>query len=175
MPQASLVFVSWPAPEIRSTPSRSLSPGPVSPETDLCGESSRHHMLVLCPYELYLLEQLGLWHHVWRTQQNKDLTTTRCSTVLPDHPLCFVLDLPQIAVLPVEGGEMTVCLSAKEPKLHHVLIWAASSCHGADWPTGLFFLFFYLFCKRYVLSPNYLWVIINGSPYNWQRSVTTNR
>lgn len=104
MPQASLVFVSWPAPEIRSTPSRSLSPGPVSPETDLCGESSRHHMLVLCPYELYLLEQLGLWHHVWRTQQNKDLTTTRCSTVLPDHPLCFVLDLPQIAVLPVEGG-----------------------------------------------------------------------
>lgn len=104
MPQAFLVFVSWPAPEIRSTPSRSLSPGPVSPETDLCGESSRHHMLVLCPYELYLLEQLGLWHHVWRTQQNKDLTTTRCSTVLPDHPLCFVLDLPQIAVLPVEGG-----------------------------------------------------------------------
>lgn len=42
------------------------------------------------------------------------------------------------------GGEMTVCLSAKEPKLHHVLIWAASSCHGADWPTGLFFLFFFL-------------------------------
>ena len=32
-----------------------------------------------------------------------------------------------------------------------------------------FFFFFscYLFCKRYVLSPNYLWVIINGSPYNW--------
>ena len=152
MPQAFLVFVSWPAPEIRSTPSRSLSPGPVSPETDLCGESSRHHMLVLCPYELYLLEQLGLWHHVWRTQQNKDLTTTRCSTVLPDHPLCFVLDLPQIAVLPVEGGG-AVCLSAKEPKLHdvcihkYVLLSAASSCHGADWPSGLFFLIYSISAK----------------------------
>lgn len=88
-----------------------LSPGPVSPGADLCGESSRHHMLVLCSYELYSLELLGLWHQVWRTQQNKDLTATRCSNVLPYHLLCFVSDLPQIATLPVEGD---MCLFARD-------------------------------------------------------------
>ena len=120
---SSLKLPTWPALDStslqcsfhglhqRSNPTRPdpLSPGPVSPEADLCGESSRHHMLVLCPYELYLLEQLGLWHRVWRTQQNKDLSRTRCSTVLPDHPLCFVLDVPQIVTLPVERGCLFVC------------------------------------------------------------------
>lgn len=66
MSQASLVFVSRPAPAIQSNQAHpnSLSSGLVSPEADLCGESSRHHTLVLCPYELYVFEQLGLWHTV---------------------------------------------------------------------------------------------------------------
>lgn len=137
-----------------------LSLGLASPEADLCGESSRHHMLVLCPYEPYLLEQLGLWHQIWRTQQNKDLTKTRCNTVLPDHPLCFVLDLPQIVMLPV-GGD--ACLFVREgqsqkksPKNHKYVLSVSAMVQTEH------LAFCFCRCDFQLWFQNYSWLIING-------------
>lgn len=81
---------------------------------------------VLCPCELSLLEQSGLWHQVWRTQQNKAVTTTRCNTVLPDHSLCFVRSSSDCHAasaggwgLGVGGGGLFVC--QEQLKCHKVL------------------------------------------------------
>lgn len=56
-----------------------------------------------CPYELSVFEYSGLWQTVLqRTQNNKDLNTTRCSAVLLDG-LSWASALPQIVALLAEG------------------------------------------------------------------------
>lgn len=58
-----------------------------------------------CPYELAVFEYSGLWQTVLqRTENNKDLNTTRCSAVLLDGLSSSVSVLPQIVVA-ARGGE----------------------------------------------------------------------
>lgn len=65
-----------------------------------------------CPYELAVFEYSGLWQTVLqRTQNNKDLNTTRCSAVLLDGLSCSVSVLPQIVALLAEGRASCLLVS----------------------------------------------------------------
>lgn len=109
-----LFFCLGPDQRSNPPPREPLSPGSVSPEVDLCGESSRHRKLVfLSLYQLsFSCSRWACGTRIWRTQQNKDLTATRCRTVLPDHLIQSVSDCRQIAVL-VSGKERG-CLLARD-------------------------------------------------------------